>query len=262
MDGTALTSRYWRQNGIVISTPPDYSYLNMIKLRCGDRVPRSAVNQLRRLCTLLQESLSTLEAVILHGSAAMAGFEPGRSDLDVLVIVNCDPGSEELAQSGQAFLTMSGNPHPLEASVIVMSDLKNWRHPCPYLLHFGEEERRRFESDDIAPLSATDKDLAMHLVVARTRGIDLLGTFELASLPEVPRADFLSAVLSDFEWAEEQDGNLKDYTLLNACRTLAYLQEGVVLSKSEGRQWCTDRNIDTAAVVALVTRELRRELMT
>lgn len=232
----------------------------MSELHCEDRIPPSVADQLRRLCTLLQESLSPIEAVILHGSASMAGFEPGHSDVDVLVIVNAEPGENELAQSGRAFLAISGNPHPLEASVILMSDLMNWRHPCPHLLHFGEEERGRFESDEFAPLSATDSDLAMHLVVARARGIELLGTFNVASLPEIPRADFLSAVLSDFEWAEEQDGTLEDYTVLNACRTLAYLREGVILSKSEGRQWCADRDIDTAAVVAIVTRELRREL--
>lgn len=233
----------------------------MAELRCEDRLPPSAVDQLRRLCTLLRESLSTLEAAILHGSAATAGFDPGRSDLDVLVIVNGDPSREDLARTGQAFLTISGNPHPLEASVILMSDLENWRHPCPHLLHFGEEERGRFESGMIAPLAATDDDLAMHLVVARARGIDLLGAFEVAGLPDVPRADFLAAVLRDFEWAEEQDGNLEDYIQSNACRTLAYLREGIILSKSEGKQWCKDRDIDTAAIVATVTRELRREVM-
>ncbi len=95
----------------------------MAELRCEDRIPPSAVNQLRRLCTLLQESLSTLEAVILHGSAATAGFEPGRSDLDVLVIVSGNPGREELAQAGQVFLTTSGNPHPLEASPDVSTSM-------------------------------------------------------------------------------------------------------------------------------------------
>lgn len=225
-----------------------------------DRIPPSAVIQLRRLCSLLRRSLTTLEGVILHGSAATTGFEPGRSDLDVLAIVSGNTDAEELAQAGRGILTISADPHTLEISVVALRHLKNWRHPCPHLLHFGEEQRARYESGEFAPLSETDDDLTMHLVVARARGIDLLGTFQLTELPEIPRLDYLSAILSDFEWAEKRDTDLTDYVFSNACRTLAYLREGVVLSKSEGRQWCTDRGVDAATVVAVVKRELLREI--
>ena len=232
----------------------------MTEMAFDDRVHPSAVGQLHGLCARLKDALPSLEAVVLHGSAAMAGFEPGRSDLDVRGVVRGQPGNDELAATAQAFLTVSGNPHPLEVSVVSLGDLEDWRHPYTCLLHFGEEERERFASGSFAPRGATDPDLAMHLVVARARGIDLLGAFDLARLPEVPRVDFLAAVLSDFEWAAGHGGRLADYVLSNACRTLAYLREGVVLSKLEGRRWCADRGIDTGSVVATVVREVRREL--
>jgi streptomycin 3"-adenylyltransferase len=230
----------------------------MDELRHKDRIPPSAVDQLQRLCDLLRQSLPTLAGVILHGSAASAGFEPDRSDLDVLAIVNADPDRFELARVGKGILMISGDPHPLEFSIVSRHALMNWQHPCPHLFHFGEGHQERFESARFLPESPTDDDLAMHLVVARARGIDLTGTFSVSELPEIPRSDFLAAVLSDFEWAQDRDEDLSDYVLSNACRTLAYLEDEVILSKSEGRQWCADRGIDASTVVENVTRELKR----
>ncbi|XOV88807.1 MAG: aminoglycoside adenylyltransferase domain-containing protein [Pseudomonadota bacterium] len=223
-----------------------------------DKIPATAVDQLRRLCTLLSNSLVSLRGVILHGSAASSGFEPTRSDLDVIAIVDNSLDNQQLLQVGTGILQISGAPHPLEFSIVSLDALTNWRHPCPHLMHFGEEMRSRFEKRLFKPESHTDEDLAMHMVVARSRGIDLLGNFPVSQLPEVPRSDFLAAVLSDFEWAQNQDKDLSDYILSNACRTLAFLRDGLVLSKSEGRQWCKERGIEEAKLVAEVTRELQQ----
>ena len=181
----------------------------MDELRQEDQIPPSGVNQLRRLCSLLTESLSTVSGVILHGSAASAGFEPGRSNLDVLAIVNAEPGDRERIEVGEWVLRISNNPHPLEFSIILHDALVNWRHPCPHVLHFNEENRQRYDTGLFVPRSPTDEDLS-------------------------------------------------DYAVSNACRTLAYLREDLVLSESEGRQWCVDRGLDTANIVADVTDELRR----
>lgn len=230
----------------------------MDELRHKDQIPPSAIDQLQRLCTLLRHSLPTLRGVILHGSAASAGFEPGRSDLDVLAIVNADPDKQELDRVGKGILMISGDPHPLEFSIVSHHAMANWQHPCPHLFHFGEGHRERFESAQFQPQSPTDDDLAMHLVVARARGVDLTGTFPVSELPEIPRSDYLAAVLVDFEWAQARDEDLSDYLFSNACRTLAYLKDEVILSKSEGRQWCADRGIEATTLIETVTRELRR----
>lgn len=227
------------------------------RVRHEDRIPPSAVSQLRSLCTLLRNSLSTLEAVILHGSAATTGFEPARSDLDVLAIVTGEPDSEELRQAGREILAISCHPHPAEISIVSSRNLTEWRHPCPHLLHFGEEHRPRFKAGDFTPASQADADLAMHFVVARARGIELLGN---SKLPVVPRSDFLAAILSDLEWAEQHGEALQDYMVSNACRTLAYLREGAVLSKPEGRHWCAAHGIQTASVVDVVKSELYEQL--
>ncbi len=227
-----------------------------------DRIPPTAIDQLRRLCRLLDRSLSSLNGVILHGSAATSGFESTRSDLDVFAIVDKrDLDHQEMSQVGTGILAISGDPHPLEFSIVARHSLVNWQHPCPHLMHFGEEKRARYEQGVFGPQSPTDEDLTMHMVVARRRGIDLLGTFPVTELPMIPRTEFLKAILSDFVWAQNQDEDLADYVLSNACRTRAFLREGLVLSKAEGRQWCAERGIDPATIVAEVTAELQREVV-
>jgi len=217
--------------------------------------------QLDRLTDGLQKILGDrLQAVLLHGSLAMAGFDPLRSDLDVLVIVSRRPLDAQYEQLGHLLLEVSGAPHPLELSLLLEDDLHSWRHPCPHLLHYGESHRQAFEQAFNKPRQDADPDLAMHLTVARHRGVDLLGDWPTSNLPEVPAADFLSAIREDFLWAAGQPDQLTDYRLANACRTLAYLELGLVLSKSEGVEWCLQRGIPAEAALAAVADRLEIDI--
>lgn len=226
------------------------------RIHAESDLPPSAVPLLRRLCTLLRNTLTDIRAAVLHGSAASSGFEPARSDLDVLVIVDETPKYDDLAGLASGLLHLSNQPHPIEFSIIAQQALTDWVHPCPHLFHFGEELRGQFEAGHILPQSPADADLAMHLTVARARGIDLLGRLPTSELPEIPQRDYLAAIRADFEWAQRQPGGMVDYMQANACRTLAYLTDAVVLSKSEGRQWCADRNLQPERVLATVLQEL------
>lgn len=96
--------------------------------------------------------------------------------------------------------------------------------------------------------------------MARARGLDLLGTYPAERLPIVPRDDYLSAILSDFNWAQTQREDPSQYTIANACRSMAYLDNGALLSKSEGVEWCRKINIETSTVVDKVSIKLCFEL--
>jgi len=224
-------------------------------------VPESAAAQLEALAQLLQQTLEkSLLGLILHGSAASAGFEFERSDLDVLAIINGQLTPTQRETIGNGILSISNEPHPLEFSVVGKQELDNWLHPCKYQLHYGEDKRKQFSEGFFKPNVPTDEDLAMHFTFARARGADLLGTYPVERLPAVPRRDYLSAILSDIEWAESQEEDLGQYVVANACRTMAYLHSGMMLSKSEGIVWCRDNAIDTSSVVEEVTTKLRLEL--
>jgi streptomycin 3"-adenylyltransferase len=224
-------------------------------------LPATAITQLEAVVALLQRQLeSALAGVILHGSAATSGFDPARSDLDILAIVTETLTPDDQQALGVGLLAISGDPHPLEFSIVIEYDLAHWSHPCAYAFHFSESHRSAFAVGRFSPQAAHDEDLAAHFTVAKARGIDLLGAYPRARLPEIPRHDYLAALLGDFEWAARHTDDLHDYMLANACRTQAYLQTGQVLSKREGLDWCRAQDIDMAAVVADVIAALRREI--
>jgi hypothetical protein len=218
-----------------------------------------ATAQLQALVELFQQALgASLAGIILHGSAATSGFDPAHSDLDLLVIVTRALSPGQYQALGMALLRISGRPHPVELSVVTQATLAQWTHPCSYEFHYGESQRVRFAAGQFVPQYADDGDLAAHLTVAKARGVDLLGTYPPAQLPDIPRTDYLAALLSDFGWAADQAENLDDYVLANACRTLAYLQTGEILSKTEGVDWCCEHAVDMSTVVAAVVSALRR----
>ena len=47
----------------------------------------------------------------------------------------------------QTCLRRSGQPAPLELSVLARTDLQPWRYPTPYQLHFSETWRERYEQE-------------------------------------------------------------------------------------------------------------------
>ena len=170
-----------------------------------------------------------LVGVYLHGSLALGGFDAARSDVDLLVVVRgpLDVRREPLLE---LFRERSGNPFPLEVSVLRRDGLRPWRHPSPYELHFGES--------GIAGPGA-DRDLAVHVTALRARGIVLAGAPIGDVFPEVPAEDFRDAVLADLDWALAHGKHA--YRVLNACRIVAWLETGAVLSKSEGAEWAGPR---------------------
>lgn len=59
-------------------------------------------------------------------------------------------------------------------------------------------------------------------------------------LPEVPPSDFLRSVVSDLRWAFARFDVDPVYAVLNACRVLAFLHDGAILSKDEAVPWALE----------------------
>lgn len=224
-------------------------------------LPISAKAQLDALPQLLQQTLETsLSGLILHGSASSAGFEVERSDLDVLAIIDGQLTDQHRRTIGNGILEISSEPHPLEFSIVTEQDLQHWTHPCSHQFHYGEEQREAFSEGRFSPEAWVDEDLAAHVTMARARGVDLLGSYPVDRFPAVPKTDYLSAILSDFDWAKTQKEDLGQYLIANACRTMAYLDNGALLSKSEGVEWCRENDVEMSSVVEVVTTRLCLEL--
>ena len=124
-----------------------------------------------------------------------------------------------------------------------MRDLTPWQHPAPFEFHYSETwreaTRQQVESGtwELWNDQPRDPDLAAHLIVTRQRGVCLFGTPAQEVLPVVPQADVLASILVDVHASLGDIEASLEYAILNACRTLAFVQGGFVYFKHEGGAW-------------------------
>lgn len=183
-----------------------------------------------------------LRGIYLHGSLAMGCYNPLRSDIDMLVLIDSALTSAQRSALVAALPVLSTPEQPIEISILLTGAIAPWRHPAPYELHYSEDWRARYAADDAAGLPGVDRDLAGHITVARERGVALFGQKPLDLLPAVPPADFLDSILADvlsdeFGLAGLAASANPVYTILNVCRTLGYMNTGRIMSKDEGALW-------------------------
>lgn len=191
----------------------------------------------RRLDVALGEVVDGLIATYLHGSAALGGFVPGRSDVDVLVVCGDRPiGRNRLTTAVQTLQSMTGGC-PGRGVELSMVARRHVREPWPFLLHVSistGEETIIFGED-----RGGDPDLLMHYVACRAAGIALRGPAAMELIGPVARADVLAYLRAELAWALEQAPEA--YGVLNACRALAYLDRDEVLSKIDGARYALER---------------------
>ena len=83
----------------------------------------------------------------------------------------------------------------------------------------------------------TDRDLAAHFAVIRSRGCCLYGLPVRDVFGPVPQWCFLDSLLHDIEGAEDRITGEAMYLILNLARVLGWLRERRILSKTEGGEW-------------------------
>ncbi len=213
-----------------------------------DGCPPDVRRQIKRFTAGLQACLAdNLTGVYLHGSLAMACFNPARSDVDLLVVARQAMSVETKRDLAGLLLGASRCPSPIEMSCLSYADLAPWRYPTPFDFHYSEDWReayvRDLDGDGWKGWNAVrrcDEDLAAHITITRRRGVCLYGPPVGEVFPAVPRRDYLASVLGDVlspEFGLDAVANNPVYVVLNACRTLAYLRTGEIQSKGEGGVW-------------------------
>lgn len=225
------------------------------KVHAPGEILEQVDNFARFLCEIEQNNII---GVYLHGSLAMGCFRLGQSDVDLLILVQEPAPPERVRAWAQQILQSSGNPAPLELSVLTRAQYSPWRHPTPFTFHFSEEWRPGL----LAALDAKsgcngqqenmlDPDLAGHFTVTRRRGVCIAGIPIASAIPDIPWPDYLDSILRDFTWARERAQDNPVYLVLNTCRIWAAVLDRLVLSKAEGAAWATPRlPPDIQAIVA------------
>ncbi|WP_281251912.1 nucleotidyltransferase domain-containing protein [Virgibacillus ndiopensis] len=158
----------------------------------------------------------------IHGSLAMGGFNPNRSDIDILVVTNNSMTTKTKRKLAKFFLTCSDNPYPVEVSFLNDKQLKNWKHPSPFDFHYSEFWRGRYK-DDLATgayhylneVIKTDADLAAHITIITNRGVCIDGKPIAEIFPSVPRSHYVSSIMGDFRACLENIEEEPIYCTLN-----------------------------------------------
>lgn len=202
--------------------------------------------QLRLLIVLLQIHKEILKddlvGVYLHGSAVMGCFNPKKSDIDLIVVVK-DSIEDSIKRSFMDMvveLNEKGSAKGIELSIVKQGVCKPFVYPTPFELHFSAAHLDWYgkEPDDyISKMKGEDKDLAAHFTIIKHRGKCLYGASIKETFADVPVQDYIDSIWNDIADAEEEITDNPMYLILNLARVLAYLKDGLVLSKREGGEW-------------------------
>ena len=183
-----------------------------------------------------------LVGIYLHGSAVMGCFNPAKSDLDLIVVVR-EPMMDSDKRSFMDMVVELSNKGPakgIEMSVVRQNVCLPFVYPTPFELHFsvGHIDWYRNDPEDyISKMKGGDKDLAAHFTIINHRGKCLCGTPIKETFADVPVRDYIDSIRNDIADAENEITDNPMYIILNLTRVLAYLKDGLVLSKKEGGEW-------------------------
>ena len=178
--------------------------------------------------------------IYLHGSLAMGGFTPNRSDIDLIVVTEQSLSIQNRQELAYFFLEKSSKPFPIEISSLTLEQLENGNHPTPYDFHFSEFWRERYETElhkYINDEEKTDGDLAAHFMILKHRGICLAGCPIEEIFPSIAHQDYLASIMEDYEECLEKIVENPVYCTLNLIRVYWYLKEGKICSKQEAGVW-------------------------
>ena len=188
---------------------------------------------------ILQDDLT---GIYLHGSAVMGCYNPQKSDLDLIVVVN-EPLRDDVKLRFMDMVTEVNKEGPakgIEMSIVTRNVCDPFIYPTPFELHFSVMHLEWYKSDPrdyVRKMKGTDKDLAAHFTIIGKRGKCLYGLPVEEVFAPVPQADYMDSIREDIADAKEDILDNTMYITLNLARVLAFKKEGSVLSKKEGGEW-------------------------
>ncbi len=183
-----------------------------------------------------------LTGVYLHGSLAMGCFNPDKSDLDLIIVIEKDILDKQKLEFMNE-LTELNKKAPgkgIELSIVKKVYCREFLYPTPFELHFSNMHLQWFienPADYISNMKGTDKDLAAHFTIIKKYGIVLYGQEINEVFADVPEKDYLDSIWCDVEGAEENILEDPVYTILNLCRVAAFCKSNLITSKKQGGEW-------------------------
>lgn len=183
-----------------------------------------------------------LTGIYLHGSLAMGCFNPEKSDIDLIVVIENKISDRQKMRFMEQVVRLNERAPAkgLELSIVERTYCKPFVYPTPYELHFSPDHLQWFRDRPehyIQNMKGEDRDLAAHFTIINRYGITLYGEAVSDVFGEVPAKDYADSIWFDVENAREDIVSNAIYVILNLCRAAAFAREGLCLSKAGGGQW-------------------------
>ncbi len=183
-----------------------------------------------------------LTGIYVHGSIAFGCFDWNRSDIDFIVVTKESPSQQKKAALIKALLSLekSSPPRGIEMSVVLEKNCRNFIYPTPFELHFSNAHIEKCKNNlkkYCTEMTGNDKDLAAHFTVIKSLGIVLYGKDIEQVFGDVPKSYYVDSIKCDVSDAENEIINNPVYIVLNLCRVMAYIQDGLIISKIQGGLW-------------------------
>jgi streptomycin 3"-adenylyltransferase len=183
-----------------------------------------------------------LTGIYLHGSMAMNCFNPEKSDIDLLIVIESDITDMQKMKFMKQVVKLNEQApgKGLEISIVKREYCKPFVYPTPFELHFSPMHLQWFRTNPanyVENMKGKDKDLAAHFTIINRYGIVLGGEQIENVFGEVPKKDYMDSIWFDVKGARKDIADEPMYMTLNLCRVLAFLKEDLCLSKQQGAEW-------------------------
>lgn len=209
-----------------------------VKYKFPKNSPKSAKDILVEVLSSLHQILhDSLTGIYLYGSLAMDCFQPGASDIDVIIVTKKKLSKEHSRRIIDYLKRNCSKEKRIELSIICADALQNPSYPLMVDLHY-EHWDNTFENKK-------DSEILSNLYTTKERGFCVWGTPTEDAFSEIPADYHLRSVIEDLQHTRK---HLHDdpqrvgydaavYWILGSCRILAFIRQEKVLSKLEGGQW-------------------------
>ncbi|WP_327004064.1 nucleotidyltransferase domain-containing protein [Dactylosporangium sp. NBC_01737] len=194
-----------------------------------------------------------LLALILHGSLATGDFLPGRSDIDLLVVVGTDLASDRAGALERLVRGADlGDAAGIDLHVVTASAVAAPQRTPPLELHIG-----RYPSGvEVTDAVDADADLLVELAMARDGGRALHGPPPQEVIGEIPAQwvrDRGRHWLTTWQVLTEDDEHAA-HMVLTACRIWRFAAEERHCGKVDAATWATARDPSLVAITAALHR--------
>jgi aminoglycoside adenylyltransferase-like protein len=197
-----------------------------------------AVSYGRAVARRLQEILGNdLRGAYLSGSVALGGYVPGQSDIDLFAVCQHSLEVEEKQPVAQAISDEAADCPTRSLEFVLYSReavAQASRRPRFEInLNAGPEMDYHLSFD---PASEPAHWFVLDISIVGEYGLRLIGPPAREVFARVPRPWLLEALEDSLEWHADHE-TLLHYSVLNACRSWRYAEEGVMSSKDEAAAW-------------------------